>query len=219
MSPALVLAVSRDSLFLEGLSEAFSESTALTLGGSEPPGEAAFDLIDRVTPDIVLVDLEPQGGSGAQVLKDVAARAPASRGVGMCDYLSDDLLFACVEAGAWACMPKHLDSREFAAEVARIGAGERPIIGAVLSRPDVTARLVRALSSMWDEGGSVGKALTRLSSRELNLVSRLAEGISAEEIVAEMEMTLAGLEAVVRGTISKLIANRSAVEIAAVCLP
>jgi DNA-binding NarL/FixJ family response regulator len=219
MTPALVLAVSRDSLFLEGLAEAFSESAALTLGGSEPPGAETFDLIDRITPDIVLVDLAPPGGSGAQLLKEIGARAPASRGVGMCDYLSDELLLACVEAGAWACLLKQLDSREFAAEVARVGAGEQPIIAAVLSRPDVTARLVRALGSTWDKGGSVGRALTRLSARELNVMSRLAEGISAEEIVAEMEMTRAGLEAIVHGTIAKLIANRSAVEIAAVCLP
>ena len=218
MSPTLVLAVSRDSLFVEGLAEAFSESTALTLAGSEPPGEAVFDVIDRTTPDVVLVDLEPPGIIGAEVLRDIAARSPASRGVAMCDYLSDDLLFVCVEAEAWACLPKQLDSREFAAEVARVGAGERLIIGAVLSRPDVAARLVRALSATWEEGSRVGRVLTRLSSRELNVVSCLAEGISAEEIVSEMEMTRAGLEAVVGGTISKLIANRSAVEIAGVCL-
>jgi|GEM_PF-4125154 DNA-binding NarL/FixJ family response regulator len=217
MGDLLAHVISRDEIFVSGLSESLSDLESFQIKGSSVTAEEAVNSFVESTPDLLLVDIEIPNLLGAQTIAAINDGLPTLPVIGLYDFVSDSHVYACLGAGAVACTSKEASAAELGDLVQRVCHAAAPIYGMVARMPNVAARLAQVLGQTWLAAQPVRPVLTSLSTREQNVLNLLAEGVEAEDIEASLEMTETGLQSVVRSVVFKLTENRSALHIARFC--
>ena len=128
---------------------------------------AALDIVERLEPDVALVDLQLPDGSGIDLTRELLARRPAL-GVILYTVATDaDLLYGGLDSGARGYALKGGSMAALIGAIQRIAAGGSyvdPRLDPILLSPRSTA------------------GLPRLSPRERELMRLLAEGRTPDQI-------------------------------------
>jgi DNA-binding NarL/FixJ family response regulator len=119
-----VLVVDDSSIFRRGMSRAVRSCAGLALAGEADGGEAALRAIERLAPDVVLLDLRMPDLDGLAVLARLRAAMPppACRVLIVSSSLDAELERAARAAGAAGCVSKarsQVDICDAALRVAR----------------------------------------------------------------------------------------------------
>ena len=158
----------------------------------------AIALVDDAQPDVVLLDYHLPDGVGTTVCRQVMQRLPTTRVVFLTSYSDLPVLIETVEAGAAAFLPKERSLTEVAAALRAVAQGE-----SLLSRTSVqvlTAALARGAAR---SAGAPGPALA-LTPRELDVLTRLAQGDGNEEIAAALAISPHTVRTHVQNILGKL---------------
>ena len=117
-----VLVVDDSPVFRRGMSRAIGLHGGLALVGEAHGGEAALDAIERLRPDVVLLDLRMPDIDGLAVLdrlRDLDP-APACRVLIVSASLDEEIEQAARAAGAAGCVSKDLARADICAAALRI---------------------------------------------------------------------------------------------------
>ena len=141
-------------------------------------GEEAYQLLQRVSPDIVILDLSMPGEGGLSALRRYKLRWPLLPVLVF--SMHDHLAFAiqALRAGANGYVTKSSDPQLMVGAVRRVLAGE------VALSPDLTARMGRAGTA------APSQPLLGLSVREFDIFRLIASGKSHEEIAALLSLSV-----------------------------
>jgi DNA-binding NarL/FixJ family response regulator len=193
--------------FLIGSVKAYRESLARSLGqaGIEVVGVAgdsvsALPCIGELEPDIVV--LETLGTQQRWAVMGLKAAAPQARVVafGVPDHPADAV--ALVEAGASGYVTSD-QSVEDAAQVLRsVAQGEFPCSGRV------AAILADRVSELATPSAAADLSAARLTSRELEIASLIAAGLSNKEIATMLSIELSTVKNHVHSILAKLGVTR-----------
>lgn len=77
-----------------------SEISGITVVGHAEDELGAIERIDTLLPDVVILDLNLQSGSGFEVLKNIKQRHPATKVMVLTNYADDFYVKRCMDAGA-----------------------------------------------------------------------------------------------------------------------
>lgn len=80
--------------------------------------------VERLRPDVVLLDLTMPGKDPLTALRELGARVPASRVIVYSGYDDTATVDSTLEAGAWGCVSKHSEPGAVLAAIRRVAAGE-----------------------------------------------------------------------------------------------
>ena len=117
-----VLVVDDSPVFRRGIGRAVRFHTGLELVGEADGGQAALDAIERLQPDVVLLDLRMPDIDGLEVLdrlRDVDPR-PACRVLVVSASLDPEIERAARAAGAAGCVSKGLARADICAAALRV---------------------------------------------------------------------------------------------------
>jgi two-component system nitrate/nitrite response regulator NarL len=117
-----VLVVDDSPVFLRGMSRAVAIHAGLELVGEVDGGEAALDAIERLRPDVVLLDMRMPDLDGLEVLerlRDLDPR-PACRVLIVSASLDEESERAARAAGAAGCVSKDLARADICATALRV---------------------------------------------------------------------------------------------------
>jgi two-component system, NarL family, nitrate/nitrite response regulator NarL len=117
-----VLVVDDSPVFRRGMSRAVGIHAGLELVGEVDGGEAALDAIERLRPDVVLLDLRMPDLDGLEVLErlgDLDPR-PACRVLIVSASLDEEIERAARAAGAAGCVSKDLARADICATALRV---------------------------------------------------------------------------------------------------
>jgi DNA-binding NarL/FixJ family response regulator len=103
--------------------------------GFVPGVETVEEVVDRVKPDIVLMDLDMPGEDSVAVVARLTARTPPVRVAMLSAHLRPDDIRRSMRAGAAGYLSKDQSPDKIAAEVMRVAEG------AVVLSPDAEAAL------------------------------------------------------------------------------
>jgi DNA-binding NarL/FixJ family response regulator len=142
----------------------------LEVVGEGSDGADALDLVERLRPDVVLMDLRMPRVDGATATGRLQSAHPEVRVVVLTTYESDADILRAVEAGATGYLLKDTPREDLVEAVRAAARGET-----VLS-PSVARRLVAQVRGN-DQ---------RLTSRELEVLAAVARGGSNAQIGAEL---------------------------------
>ncbi len=157
----------------------------------------AIALIDRLQPDVVLLDVHMPDGGGLAVIAGVTAAA-RFLALSVSDAAED--VIAVIRAGARGYVTKTISADELVDAIGRVAEGD-----AVFS-PRLAGFVLDAFRS---DAPVVDEELDRLTAREREVLRLLARGYAYKEIAAELYISLKTVETHASAVLRKLqLSNR-----------
>jgi NarL family two-component system response regulator LiaR len=199
-----VLVVDDHAVVREGLRAYLDLQDGIEVAGEAADGEEALEAVERVHPDVVLMDLVMPKLDGLGAMRALRERAPRARVIVLTSFLDDDRLLPALRAGAAGYLLKNAQPEELARAVRAAHAGE------ALLDPVVAARLVEALSG--DE-----EPLDRLTPREREVLELIGRGFANKLIARELGVSEKTVKTHVGHVLAKLgVSDRTQAAVIAV---
>ena len=117
------------ALFREGLALAISEDPSMDLVGEAGDGDEALDLIERLRPDLALLDVQMPGRDGLAVCEHVSSAGPGTRVLMLSAFDDPALIDRARGAGAHGYLSKDASRDEIRTALAAIARGEHVFPG------------------------------------------------------------------------------------------
>jgi len=166
--------------------------------------EDAVRMVLDAKPDVVLLDVQMPGGGGVEVIRQVAARAPAQRFLALSVSDAAEDVIAIIRAGARGYVTKTISGAELADAVRRVAEGD-----AVFS-PRLAGFVLDAFAGAASlPPAEVDPELDQLSPREREVLRHIARGYLYKEIALRLGISQKTVEAHVSAVLRKLqLSNR-----------
>lgn len=206
-SPAKIrlLLVDDQSLFREALRTLLSLQPDFEIVGEAAHGEQAVALAQKLSPDVVLMDLRMPVMHGVDATRRIAAAAAAKpvRVIVLTTFEEDDEVFAALRAGAVGYLLKASPADKLC------GAIRAAAQGASVLEPSVAAKLMAGLDRAAAPAPPAPAALPDpLSARELEVLRFLAAGCSNKEIGSRLGIS----EGTVKNHMTHVLAKLGALD-------
>ncbi|QIL90598.1 two-component system response regulator NarL [Microbulbifer harenosus] len=203
-STARVMMVDDHPLFRKGLVQLISLEPKLELVGEACSGESALALVAECDPDIILLDLNMRGMDGLDTLRAMRAADVTARIVMLTVSDNNADVVACIRAGADGYLLKDMDPEEILDQ----------ILAATHGKLAISQRLTEILATALRKPDRTGAdLLSTLTSRELEILQLIADGLSNKLIARELGISDATVKVHVKHLLKKL-GMRSRVEAA-----
>jgi len=183
-----ILIVDDHPVVRAGLAGLLSSQPDFEVVGEAGNGQEALSMLERLNPDVVLMDLRMPGMDGVSTIRRMRSQSK-SQVLVLTTFDTDAEIVQAVEAGATGYLLKDVPREELFRAVRLTAKGE-----AVLS-PPVAARLLGRMRSPSEE---------HLSNRELEVLGLVAKGFSNKEIAKRLHISEATVKTHLLHTFGKL---------------
>lgn len=180
----------------EGTRTLLERENDMQVVGEAGDGEEAIRLIERLKPDVAILDISMPKLSGIEVTKRVKPLLPTMAILILTAYDNDEYVFALLEAGAAGYLLKDVPGREIVDAVRSVYCGEsvlHPSIARKVIQRAITGSAKAAKSTEWKEE-------IELSEREIEVLKLAAKGLSNKDIAANLDIS----SRTVQGHINKI---------------
>lgn len=198
MKPIRLVVVDDHALFRSGLISLLNGTTEFQVVGEAGNGQEALDVVRRLSPDVILLDVNMPVMGGVETVTELRQGSDA-RILMLTISKNDEDLFGAISAGADGYLLKNVTPDELFKAIRNVQSGL-----SVLA-PDVTRQVLRAVSLE-----QVGAADRGLSSRELEVLKCLAQGKTTAQISNELFISDNTVKTHVRHILEKLEASNRA---------
>lgn len=192
-----LLIVDDQTAFRLGLCALLSRQKDLEIVGEAGDGEEAIALVERLRPDVVLMDVRMPRVDGIAATTQIMRDYPSTRVLVLTTFEDDDAVRAATRAGAVGYVLKDTPADDLAALIAmaRRGYGQ--------FSPGLAERLIEP--AQLSGGAKVG----RLSEREREVLYSLGEGLSNRDIASRLFLSEGTVRNYVTSILSRLgLSNR-----------
>jgi DNA-binding NarL/FixJ family response regulator len=181
-----VLLVDDHPLIRKGFRLVLSAEAGIEVVGEAADGRAALAMCSALRPDVVLMDVRMPGRDGIEATRDIVAAGLPSKVLILTTFDLDDYVYASLRAGASGFLLKDTQPDTLVSAIHTIAAGD-----AVLA-PTSTRRLIRQFAAQQPEQPSsypAAQIRRVLTSREQDVFSGIAAGLSNSEIAADLHLS------------------------------
>ncbi|GAA3550139.1 MULTISPECIES: response regulator transcription factor [Kribbella] len=198
-----VLIVDDDPLLRAGLQLMLGGAPDIRVVGEAGDGSGVQSLIDKLSPDVVLMDIRMPNTDGLTATESIRRRPGAPEVVILTTFDADEHVLRALRAGAAGFILKDTPPAEIVESVRRI-AGGQPVLS-----PGVTKRLItRVAASGQDQRKSkAAERLKDLNDRERDIAVAVGEGKSNAEISATLYLSIPTVKTHVSRILTKLDLN------------
>ena len=180
-----VLLVDDHELIRQGLRRAFERDGDFEVAGEAGTVADALRLLQLLSPDVVIFDVRLPDGSGIDAARTARAANPTLGIVILTMYAGDEQLFAALDAGASAFVPKNSPSEDVVAAARHAAASPR-----AFTANDLAEAMKRRMTPSGPQ----------LSQREKEVLALLADGLGVAQISRQLYIS----ESTTKTHISKL---------------
>lgn len=169
--------------------------------GEAATGREAVLLVDKLRPDIVLMDIYMPEGDGLQALHQIREQFPEVQVVMLTSSENDKHIYQAVQYGAAGYLLKNLDASQLFELIEGVTRGE-----AAMTR-DMASRLLKSVAKRSVDPNRGEEALTE---RELAVLRLVAVGASNQEISERLTISINTVKSHIRNILDKLqLENRT----------
>lgn len=192
MSNIRVLLVDDHEVVRKGLRALIEREPGVDVAGEAEDGEQAVHAVDRLRPDLILMDLEMPGVGGVEATQRITEKYPDMKVVVLTSHAAEEHVFPALKAGAVGYLLKHSAPSEVLEAIRQAHRGETALHPAI-------ARMV--LQELHRPHSRQTPTPEPLSEREVEVLRLIAQGMSNREIA---DMLVVG-EATVRSHVSSIL--------------
>lgn len=196
-----VLIVAEVRLYREGLAEMLAVETELDVVGIAPGIDDAVRVLHEHRPDVTLVDTID--ATNIRLVRALVAAVPGTTVVALAVPESDEQVIACAEAGVAGFVTRDGSIEDVVAAVESAARGE------LLCSPRMAATLFQRVATLALERSPTSIEVL-LTSRELEILNLIDQGLSNKEIARLLTIELSTVKNHVHNILEKLGVNRRA---------
>ncbi|PYK95082.1 MAG: DNA-binding response regulator [Verrucomicrobia bacterium] len=176
-----IVIVDDHPLFRKGLEQLINSNDGLAVCGEAGSAAEAIDVIRRITPDLVIVDVSLPGANGIELIKNI--RSEFSKLPILVLSMHDESLYALrsLRAGAQGYVMKQEALANVLTAIQQVFDG-RPYLSAAMS-----AKLIVSYAEAPDNGKAA--PTDNLSDRELEILELIGKGHEVREIAKELHLS------------------------------
>lgn len=199
-----VLLVDDQKLIRQGIQTLLELEPDLEVVGAAENGREAIAAVERLQPDVALMDVRMPEMDGVAATRVLSERFPQVGVIILTTFDDDEYVFEGLKAGARGYLLKDVSSDDIAAAVRTVAAG-----GALI-QPSIARKVVAEFTRL--AAGPVNSPVSAppveplvqpLTERELDVLRALANGLSNREIADKLVIT----EGTVKNHVSNLLAK------------
>jgi DNA-binding NarL/FixJ family response regulator len=188
------------ALVRDGLRVQLGLAGDLQVVGEAADGEQAVDLANRELPDVLVMDIRMPRLDGIEATRRIVNHPStvAVRVLILTTFDADEQVYGALAAGASGFLLKDATPEEIAHAIRVVASGES------LLAPTVTTRLVREFAQRPQVGRRDLRELERLTDRETEVLTLVAQGLSNADIASRLVVTHATAKTHVSRILTKL---------------
>ena len=188
--PIRILIVDDHSVVRQGLRMFLSLDGELEVIGEAGNGQEAIEMVNKLQPDVVLMDLLMPVMDGISATQVIRRDYPDSEVIALTSVLEDASVVNAVRAGAIGYLLKDTQADELCRAIKAAAAGQ------VQLSPKAAERLMREIRAP--------ESPEKLTEREIEVLRLLAVGKSNKEIASEMYISETTVKTHVSNILMKL---------------
>jgi DNA-binding NarL/FixJ family response regulator len=203
MNRIRIIVVDDHALFRRGLISLLEEMPEFQVVGEAVNGQEALGVIERVKPDVILLDINMPILDGIQTLGAIRKKDLAQKVLMLTISQNDDDLIGSIVAGANGYVLKNTEPEILRNTIMQVYAGN-----SVLS-PEITAKVLQAVRrSQADRNRGL------LSDREVEVLKCLARGQTTTQIAGVLFISENTVKTHIRHILEKMEVNNRAEAVA-----
>jgi two-component system, NarL family, nitrate/nitrite response regulator NarL len=178
-----VLIVDDHPVVRSGIRSVLGQEPSVQVVGEASDGAEALQLARSLQPRIVLLDLALKGGSGMDLLRELATLEPQPRTIILTAFIDRADMARALQLGACGIVLKEAATELLIESVRSVGAG-RYWVGR-----ETVSDLVQLLRSLLPTSHSSNGGKFGLSGRELQVIREVVAGYSNREVAYRLELS------------------------------
>jgi DNA-binding NarL/FixJ family response regulator len=192
-----ILIADDEALVRGGLRMILEAQPDLDVVGEASDGRDALTQIGELTPDLVLMDIRMPNLDGLEATRRLASGS-APKVLVLTTFDLDEYVYEAIRAGASGFLLKSAPPTQLVEGVRAVMAGD------ALLAPQITRRLLERFIERPPPSGRTPVELSDLTTRELEVLRLIAEGLSNAEIAAALVLSEATVKTHVNHILTKL---------------
>ncbi len=165
----------------QGLRALLEAEPDFSVIGEAADGLAVVDLVDRLQPDVLIVDLMMPGLNGLDITRQVSQRSPQTQVIILSMYANEAYVVEALRNGATGYVLKDANVADLVRAVREATAGRRYL------SPPLSDRAIEAYMQKANE--STLDSYETLTAREREVLHLAAEGYTSTEIAERLSIS------------------------------
>ncbi len=192
-----VLLVDDQNLVRQGVQALLDIAEEIEVIGEAKSGQEALEMVPKLNPDVMLLDMRMPGMSGLDVLHELSKSKDLPPTIILTTFDDEELILAGVKAGAKGYLLKDVPLEELVDGIKQVAGGK------TIVRPQITKRILDSVEGLKNEFVSFERP-EPLTNRETEILRLMAGGYSNKEIANSIFVAEGTVKNHVSNILSKL---------------
>ena len=184
-APIRLLLADDHLLIRASLKSLLSEFAGIEVAGEAGDGREALELVGKLLPDVVLMDIAMAGLNGLEATRLISKEHPDVRVIVLSMHASERHVLQALRAGAQGYILKESAPRELELAIESVARGK------LFLSPGISRQVIEVFLGQM---GAIADPLDQLTPRQREILQLIAEGHSSKQIAQRLESSVKTIE-------------------------
>ena len=190
MEPIKILVVDDHAIVRDGIVSMIQSQQDLQIIGEADSGETAIELLEKLSPDVILMDIMMTGINGIETTARIREHYQKPKIIILSMEVTQGLISDAIQAGAQAYIPKDSKKDELIEAIRNVNQGQQYF------SPKISEVVFKGFYDQTVSGkGGDEEERIKITKREIEVLKLIASGMSNREIADSLFISIRTVDA------------------------